>query len=498
MRAREFLIEKARGLLYRSPGDAFKDPTGQEIRFVQAIYYPGMPGAYRTPEEMEQARQKIEKKYRGIKWVNNKNNSTLAAAVLEFDIIRNGQSIGKSYFGRYFKQIMANMEGSWKNDDLPGNWQLQKASSLKSSFKLKPSDIFSPGAEFNTPLDLINAMSQSANGAQWAQETAALLAGKMPVYKGAKDKETAIRDDLGEILGPIAVVQDMIKSPGIEEAKRTLNNNNALAGTIKFGGSKTEGLKDSDIIISPELTVAISSKGKSGATASIKNAYDGIESLRKKIAQGDTTAQELLNKYKNAVDILQKIATSSQLDGPLVLATDQSIMGDDKLPPLLNQNDVDLIKQLISQNHKDLTMIAADEPTKNKLAMLTTTISANRDNPSYNIGYHILAGLAKKVAELVNNNKEIKFSEACLKFINSTPIIQVYTFTKVVGDDVHVTKFDALYPPNFKGNILLDPSKVYYATGINGRYTFKYSPTAEPQTVDQPATTQKPKTRSKR
>jgi hypothetical protein len=39
---------------------------------------------------------------------------------------------------------------------------------------------------------------------------------------------------------------------------------------------------------------------------------------------------------------------------------------------------------------------------------------------------------------------------------------------------VAVSSFTSKYPPNFQGTVLLDATKTYYATGINGKCTFAY------------------------
>jgi hypothetical protein len=44
------------------------------------------------------------------------------------------------------------------------------------------------------------------------------------------------------------------------------------------------------------------------------------------------------------------------------------------------------------------------------------------------------------------------------------------------GDNVQVTGFHSKYPPDFKGTVGLDASKVYAATGIIGRVSFAYNP----------------------
>ena len=139
------LTEKARGLLYRDPGDTFfqgplNKPTA-EIRFRDLEYYPSQPGAYDSYEEMAAAGQELATKFpTGIIWSNRPSSRSRAFAILTFDGPGRGQTTS---FGRFFEAIKPDMSGMWKNDELPGNWQLKKATSLKGCYsKLKPSDLF--------------------------------------------------------------------------------------------------------------------------------------------------------------------------------------------------------------------------------------------------------------------------------------------------------------------------------------------------------------------
>ena len=93
-------------------------------------------------------------------------------------------------------------------------------------------------------------------------------------------------------------------------------------------------------------------------------------------------------------------------------------------------------------------------------------------NVGYSVGYHMLAGLAKEVCDVVN--MKASFGKACLDFLNQSAIIQVYTEAKVAGNDVQITGFRSVYPPNFTGSVVLTCSKTYYASGVKGRFTFDY------------------------
>ena len=449
MRAREFLSESSRGLLYRKPGDRFVNTAGQEATFVGVTYYPET-GAYDTPQAAVEASDALD----DITWVNKPGAAMRAFAVLELDQL--GRHIK---YGRWFAAITPDMAGKWKNNDLPGGWQLQTGASLKSSYKLKPTDLFAPNSSFSDPQQLIQGLQKSEAGAPFAEATAAMLSGKLPSYPDAADKETAIRDDLGEVIAPVALVQGLIKSTGAEQARQILNDNKPWSGTIRFPSGKTNGLIDSELVLHNGIVLGISSKGGGGATASIKNVYDGIATVKK---TGDTT---LLDAYPMAVKVATTLSGTTALDGPFELA---KIVGREELSSLRPA-----IMSLIKSNARDLSTIT-DEGTRQQLADLMQRMTARTDNPRYSAGYHALAVIAVDVAAACNEHKE--FGEGCLKLINAAPVIQIYAKTAKQGDTVSVTGFDAIYPPNFKGTIALDAGKVYYATGINGRYTFKFNP----------------------
>ena len=104
---------------------------------------------------------------------------------------------------------------------------------------------------------------------------------------------------------------------------------------------------------------------------------------------------------------------------------------------------------------------------------LMKDIKAKTDNPRYNVGYHALAALARRVA--VNINSDPKFGEACLKFLNTSPIIQLHLNGTDKAGTYTVTGFTSKYPPDFKGTVGLDAGKVYAATGTIGRVSFSYN-----------------------
>jgi hypothetical protein len=135
------------------------------------------------------------------------------------------------------------------------------------------------------------------------------------------------------------------------------------------------------------------------------------------------------------------------------------------------------ILSFIKSGAKSLDQVQLSDEDRAVLAEIMTEI-APENKPAYNLGYHILAGLARRVVNVINQDPE--FGRACLTFINMSPIIQLHLKSKTTGDDVAVTGFTSKYPPNFKGSILLDAGKSYYSTGINGRCAFGYKPDGKP------------------
>lgn len=459
---RVILTEKSRGLLYREKGDQFfqgnKDNPTAEIVFDRVDYFPGQPGAYANYEEMAQAGQELFKDYPNIVWSNKPTQASKAFAILTFDGPGKGQ---KSYYGRFFNTIKQDMASLWKNDELPGGWQLNKQVSLKGSYyRLKPVDLFPINSTFATPADAVAAMGsrpgttpdQLANIDKVRPGMDQLLAGQLPKFENVGDMSTAVRDDLGETIGPIALVQGMIRSGGAEAARKDiLGPRGQFEGSaINFPAAKNNGLVDSYLLHPSGVEIGVSSKGESGANASAKNISDGVVAAREK------GQDKLLQTYAPQVEVIEKVGKLSSIDFPLEFGIDQGI---------IDRDTAQTIRELIKSGAK-----ATDDPTVQELMK---DINAKTDNPRYNAGYHALASLARRVA--VNINSDPKFGEACLKFLNSSPIIQLHLNGTDKAGTYTVTGFTSKYPPDFKGTVGLDATKVYAATGTIGRVSFSYN-----------------------
>lgn len=479
------LAEKSRGLLYRTPGDSFfqgsvTNPTAQ-IVFRDVEYFPAQPGAYDSYEEMAAVGEKLGTQYpQGIIWTNKpQQGRSRAFAILTFDGPGKGQTTS---YGRFFSEIKPDMTGAWGNDGLPGGWQLNKQTSLKGRYyRLKPSDLFPPDSRFASPSDCVAAIGSNPSTSTPGQIEAIskirpgmeqLLSKKWPVFQDVGAMVTAIRDDLGETIGPIALIQGMIQDAAVEKARQDiLGPQGAFAGSsIFFPASKINGLVDSYITTPGGIEIGLSSKGEKGATASVKNIADGVDTARKK---GMT---DLLEQYAAQVEVIERVGKLSSRDLPLVLGQEQG---------LITKPQAAAILKLIDSGAKTIDAVSIDPEDRQALEKYMDQYKPKKDNPKYNVGYHVLAVLAKEV--LTNINRDPVFGSACLKFLNVSPIIQLHLQGRETPDSYQVTGFTAKYPPDFQGTVALDASKVYAATGTNGRVTFAYNPTTDAEQLVSPA-----------
>jgi hypothetical protein len=135
-----------------------------------------------------------------------------------------------------------------------------------------------------------------------------------------------------------------------------------------------------------------------------------------------------------------------------------------------SEKDGQLIMDCINKGIKSLPR----GPQWKNIQKFMSQLNTNKQNEAnYNIGYHALAGLAKLVAGYVNI-KILEFSEACITFLNSSPLLQINTYTEKTENGITVSGFKTIWPPQFKGSIVLNAGKSYYATGAINKFAFSF------------------------
>lgn len=465
----EFLTEESRGLLFRADGDRFvkgkMDKPERVLIFKSAEYYPSIPGEYGSYEEMLKAFNKIHQRLGTVELTNTPLKNHKAFALIRLI----DEKTNKPFYSvRFFNTIKPKMAGTWKNDQLTKNtkeYQLQKETSLKHSYKLKPSDIFPKPAEYNNINMLLKAFEQSPSTKHFVPGFK-MLYGKdpeFPVFENSEQYFSAIRDDLGEIIGPVALIQGLDMGTGAKAAlEDLLGTKGSFAGSsISFPVSKTNNLIDSYIVTSTGVEIGLSSKGGKGAAASIKNLEDGIKYIK---TNGSKAQKKYLSTYKDQLDLIEQISRLSAIDFPLEYAVDKKMISDDTATAI----------KLMIKTGGDVDRLNFKKSVAREIQKLHDMRKAKTDNPGYSAGYHALAALTAMVCKEINEDEE--FTKACVALLNASPTIQLHMeVTKRADKSVAVTGFTSKYPPNFQGKIELSHDKNYTATNVSGKVTFLYN-----------------------
>jgi hypothetical protein len=454
MRFYEFtLTESSRGVLFRTPGDPFVSRANPDdvLKFDQAQYFPSQDpnSQYETIEELNAAKLQAEKDFPKITWVNKPSGASLSFAVVTFT----DSQQQKKHFGRFFSQISANMAGKWGNDGIPG-YELNIASSKKAKSGLKPTDIFQLGKSFGSAGEIL-ADAKTKLEPSLGAGLDMLMQKQMPVFSGEKERLAAIRDDLGETISVVALWQGMVGGQAEDARKFLLKNQPWSSCSITFPAGKNNGLVDSVLRPKKGVAIGISAKGAAGAKASASNIWAGVELLR------NTGQQAVVDQYPEAVQILDTINRETAVNGPFVLGIDYGLCTND---------DWKLAIEAIKNGYKQ---VPNDPKWKNITKLMSHIATQKSTAPNYSIGYHALAGLAKQVADTINSGAP-NFSEACITFLNSSPLIQIHTDAKADANGVMITGFRPIWPPQFKGQVKLNAGKSYYTTDAINKFAFGF------------------------
>ena len=453
----ESTLVEGKGLYNRKPTDTpflavasntFSAKAGDPYQFQSIQNYPKL-GAFPDAETFTANVKAVDKQAKAqtgypIIWVNNATKKHLSFALVQFV----GPKNKPIYFGRFFNSIEGNMNGKWDNNEVPGLQPDLKAS-RKARAGLKPQDVFGAQDTFNSGAELMVAVQQSPAIANNIKAGLAMIPkGQLPRFVGEAANFTAVRDNLGEVIQPLAVTSGLVGGDAELARKTVLKNAPWNKMGIHFPGGKTAGLVDF-YLRAGNLSLGVSSKGDKGAPASAKNLYDGMVKAKK-------DGQNLDEAYPFAAKIVSHIATESMLDGPLKLAIEYGLITQD--------NAVDIVKMIKSHQR--------DNPPA--WITLWTDKFAAKAHTNWNYGYWVLAAVAQAVATKINENPD--FSKGCIAFLNSSSMMQIYTDAAKDKHDAVITGFRSVYPPKFQGTIILDAGKSYYATGNHQKIVFDFKP----------------------
>jgi len=300
--------------------------------------------------------------------------------------------------------------------------------------------------------------------------TAAKSNATSPVLEGGTQFAPIYNKYVGEILAPISVVNGWLATGNRESSEKVLLPGSSYGQCkIRFFQSTTNALVDSEVVAPNGSSVGISSKAGPGAAASVTSLF----AILNKIQLTNSVAYEwLLANHQYPISIIQTINDNSSIMGVLEAAKIMNLISQKDLEQLMGMKTQpsEKLSAAISQNKSNVISPALLDLSK---LMWGKTPGNVRDvPPSYHPFYHILAGIAKRVAANINRNND--FDAAVRAILNHSSVIQVNSkIGRLNKTDAQFKEFRVVYPPNFNGKIYANASKNFFTTGVKGKLSFK-------------------------
>lgn len=452
---REFIniieqLNESTGLAGRKPGDVFRNETGEEAIFNDIKFFPEGGGKY-TPEELDQALADIEQQVPNIQWQNSRSGRTGGFAIISF---------GNFVIGQYLQEVKPSITDNKISNSFTVDGTTYKfggKAAAKADAGLSPQDLLTDKLDLSIP-KIMNQLASSlgTDNPLYAIAHNIAMGQPLPMTFDAPGgiSFTAFRDYFCEILQPIALQKGQYTGNAGDAANRFLGG--TFEGTvISFDDSKTAGLSDSILTNKSGGSVLVSTKGGKGATASASNLIDQIDKISE-----TPDGQKFLNKHSEVVDLLREIQDAGQAGAPLMLGVRYGIISPD---------DADMIRAF-----KKLSPVSLENLGQLGLSdnLLSLAQGRNTDNPdNVNLYYHLMAAVAHKAAEQVN--EKTKFSKAAADILNNGALVQMYTKASENKGKWTLQEFNTVYPGESIKGVYLSAGKTYYSTGIKGNYTFK-------------------------
>jgi hypothetical protein len=458
------ILSESVGLANRKPGEKFVDPEGNFITFVRVDFYPPDGGSYPDEVTAQQAIDEVQSQL-GIEltpanWY--RKGQTRAFGVAQFTN-EEGNTLG---FIKYFKDVYANpTQNAWDNQTgIPG-YRYAGRGAAKTQSNATPQDILTQ-LDNLYPDDILAQVEQKFPNSSLVTVTSHVVnGGELPfTFPAPAEMDiSAFQDYFCELLQPIALMSGQYTGEAGDVESTFLKGETYELCNINFGKTKTEGLSDS-ILISPSgRSIKVSSKGGRGAAASSKNILDAYKEL-----QNTPRGLGIIKEVQDTYALISTIVSTGQSVAPLLLGIRYNI---------IDHEDMYFIKELKGKKSipldslQDVTL-NGEEPSKNliKLAQSRTT----KNIMSVDLYHHLMAAVAHKVADHVNEHTSFKKDAALI--MNHSALIQVYSKVTFQGKQWTLQKFSSKWPGSAISEIVLDASKNYMSTQIKGNFTFMVDP----------------------
>jgi hypothetical protein len=472
MRAKDFIIESSGGLIRRGQEVAAgKTVTfakdNQRINLTGTVVIPEDLLRYETTEELEQALTDVlaangNPKVPYYSLLNKKSG----AALIVFFTSETGEKLA------FVKFAGAKSPGAfpihWANADFGRDTGFQQADNKiaeRAQFKLKPNELFATDVDLPIAGLAETVKERSDLPPEIDQQIRQLLANvesgnKTPV-PGAEAYMTTYEVDLGESAAPIALVTGHMVTGSYLEAEKALLAPLGLSWasieSVTFPGAGSNLLYDSYLRLNKGTSLKVSSKDKKGGAAA------AVTGLMKDIEENPERFSEVTSNknYQQILEIIKTVADNSAKAGPLVLAQQFGF---------IDKNDGQTILNLLGKGQP----YAPDAKWARTpgIQMALKRKGAKFQDPAYDMGFHILAGVAELVADKLNQMPGMSdFFKAVLE---RSTMVQVKAGMQKSGNGANFNSFQVIYPPVFNGIIKVVAGNNYMATRKPiGKISFK-------------------------
>lgn len=475
MRFSEFKIVESTlfegsGLRAASPGEVYADRDGTEYEFqVWDFKYPNNTDKFETSEQLNDAVEEITRTNPNvdIRWVNQLGRNK-AFAFAKFKADKN-----EVWLGKFFQSVRPTNTIYDKEATAVNLTPAKGSAATKASVNMQPGQLgVADGRErsINGIIEIIKAHEQ---GDMLTKASLEAANNEAIVFTEGAPFKSAIQDDFCEVLAPIAIIgrHSVVNGPVDQAVTDIFKGGNLEGSTIMFPPEQNNPLIDS-FIIKDGIQMGVSHKGKQGAKASITNIWKAKEEASK-----TKTGQVYLEKFKEAVTILDICRDQGQAQQPITLAERYGLIGDAESAKLkeLMQNPMTDELRLEGNPAAPKAVIRQGNATTNDLAKVPEELKRIFNMGGYKAGSYVsflcLARVAALVAEHINSDPEINFGEAIRSFLNSSAMVQAKTVVTTKGKDAVVKSINVVYPPNFQEKAKME-SNSYYGTGIKSKFSF--------------------------
>ena len=478
-----WFLKEGKGLRGRLEGTPYTDKDGTVYKFIKWQQYPEKTDRYLDAEQMNNALSVVQKEAESkkieIRWANE---PTARSQAFGFGIFSTEDNTKQLWLGTYFITKASITSATIQDQDvlrLGLTRGTQKGKTASSAIKMNSDfDPMALGLNTSKPISLqtvIANVSKSNNDEMLKNSIKNATSRSQPItFVGAKSVESAIRDDFLEILTPVAVAHNhnVITGP-IQNAIKDIFKGESLTGsTYVWPVNQNSPLIDSYIRSPGGISMGVSSKGKkgtsSGAKASITNIWKAKEEAMK-----TKNGKQYAKKFPEAINILDICKKESSPKAPITLALRYKLISVSEATALLPL--VEDIKARFNPATRLSSASRAGLAPKEDLAKGPKILRKLFKQGGYRKGSYfqliVLAVVAKKVVDFVNNNSKTDFGEAIRSFLNSSAMIQATSSVTVSNDDVIVQNINVVYPPNFKDKATME-NNAYYGTEIKSKFSF--------------------------